>query len=270
MPDSWNGSIGETRRDAARGELLTAGWVAHAVVAGFLASAIMLLGFVIAYGLAALLAGIPLSTNPVAGIVQGWLYALTHNAVTDLGRNYLYLAVAAYLVGGLLWAVVYARFAATRLAGPHWRRGLEFSLVPAAISLVVVLPLLGGGLFGLQLGAGPLPLIGNLLLHALYGIALGVLYGPTGYLSAEDWSPTTVEDRRMLAGAERVAVGGALVGGLLGIGAGLLLLLVGLRGMAVPDVPPAAILLLTVAGGTVLGALAGSLIGPAGSDEPVG
>jgi hypothetical protein len=270
MHDFWNDSLGEARRGTVRGERLAAGWVAHAAVAGFLASAIMLLGFVIAYGLAALLASIPLSHNAIAGVVQGWLYALTHNAVTDLGRDHLYLAVAVYLVGGLLWAIVYARFAATRLAGPHWRRGLVFSLVPAATSLVVVLPLLGGGLFAFQLGAGPLPLIGNLLLHALYGLALGVLYGPTGYLSAEDWSPTTAEERQMLAGAERVAVGGALVGGLLGIAAGLLVLLVGLRGMALPDLPAAAVLLLTVAGGTALGALAGSLIGPADSDEPAG
>lgn len=52
-----------------------------------------------------------------------------------------------------------------------------FSLIPWAFSLVVFLPLVGGGFLGLGLGAGPLPILGNLLLHAVYGVTLGSVLG---------------------------------------------------------------------------------------------
>jgi hypothetical protein len=256
------------RPASARGEPLASGWVTHAVVAGFIASMLMLFGFALAYGLAALLANALPADRPGIGVLQGWLYALTHNPVTDLGRDYLYVAMAAYIVGGLLWAVVYARFAAPRLAGPQWWRGLCFALVPTVVSLVVLLPLLGGGLFGMRLGAGPLPALGNLLLHALYGITLGVMYGPTGYLSAEDGRPATVQERQMLAGAERVAAGAALVGGGVGLAVGVLAVFIGERVTGVLSGPAAGLVLGTVVAGVALGAFAGSLIGLPAEPEP--
>src|ERR671933_647575 len=79
---------------------------------------------------------------------------------------------SAVAVGWWPRAIV-ARFAAPHLRGPDWWRGVQFAVLPAMVSLVVVLPLLGAGLLGLRLGAGPFPLLGNLLLHALYGATLG-------------------------------------------------------------------------------------------------
>ncbi len=261
MNEPWKTRYDEPRGEAVREQPLSHEWLPHALLVGFLASLIMLFGFVIAYGLAALLAVVLPVDQPGVALLRDWLYALTHNPVIDLGRDNFYLALAAYLVGGLFWAVLYAGVVAPRLPGPHWQRGLWFSLLPAVVSLVVVLPLLGGGLLGFDLGAGPLPLLGNLLLHAIYGIALGVLYGPAGYLSAEDWRPTTAEERRVLVSAERVAAIGALVGGLLGVATGLLLLAVGLGAIVLPQAPVAGILLVTIGSGIALGALAGSLAG---------
>ena len=54
---------------------------------------------------------------------------------------------------------------------------MEFALLPWLVSLVIFMPLLGGGILGLSLGAGPLPIVGNLVLHALYGAVLGVVWG---------------------------------------------------------------------------------------------
>ena len=48
--------------------------------------------------------------------------------------------------------------------------------------MIIFLPLAGGGLLGLGLGAGPLPILGNLLVHLVYGVTLGFLYPAFRYL----------------------------------------------------------------------------------------
>jgi hypothetical protein len=48
--------------------------------------------------------------------------------------------------------------------------------VPAAVSLLGVLPLLGAGPAGVGLGVGLMPVIGELVRHLLYGAALGTTY----------------------------------------------------------------------------------------------
>jgi hypothetical protein len=257
---------------AAFRQEVRAGWVPRAIVSGFSASAVMLFGYMIAYGLATLLASVPLTAEKRgADMMRTWLYALTHNPVIDWGVASLYVAVAAYFVGGLLWALVYARLAEPYLRGPGWWRGVVFSLIPAAVSLVVVLPLLGGGLAGMGLGAGPLPLLGNLLLHALYGATLGLIYGPFGDLSAETFQPDTPEEFAAMAHAERTAARAALVGGVIGVAIGLLpALATGLDQQAtVLGVSPVAFMLATVLSGVTLGALVGSLVGLPSMDHEV-
>ena len=51
-----------------------------------------------------------------------------------------------------------------------------FALLPLAFSLVVVMLPLSAGLTGLRLGMGLVPLAGETLRHALYGIALSTSY----------------------------------------------------------------------------------------------
>ena len=153
----------------------------RAILAGFAASTIMLLLFVVAYNLARLLS--VASVLASATVPRQWLANLTHNRLIDAGLADVYVAAAVYLAGGLLWAALYA-LVEPRLRGPAWLRGATFALVPALVSLVIVLPMLGGGLFGAALGAGPLPTLGNLLLHVAYGAVLGLVYGPVGDFDA--------------------------------------------------------------------------------------
>src|SRR5205085_11758532 len=53
-------------------------------------------------------------------------------------------------------------------------------VIPWLFSLALFLPLVGGGFLGFALGAGPLPIIGNAILHLVYGATLGMVYGPAG------------------------------------------------------------------------------------------
>jgi len=150
-----------------------------------------------------------------------WLINLTHNRLIDAGLSDVYLAAGIYLAGGLLWALLYT-LVEPRLPGPAWRRGVLFAMLPALVSLVVVLPLLGGGLFGLSFGAGPLPTIGNVLLHAVYGAILGLFYGPFG-----DRDASTLQRPLPMGGdpagrsyepvAALALLGGLILGGVIGL-----------------------------------------------------
>jgi hypothetical protein len=220
--------------------------LSRAILAGFAASLAMLLLFLVAYNLARLLSAAPILAWPelerpslihpaswVTGRDQAnystdvletprlWLINLTHNRLIDAGLSDVYLAAGVYMAGGLLWALVYT-LVEPRLFGPAWKRGVTFAMIPALVSLVVVLPLLGGGLFGLALGAGPLPTIGNLLLHVVYGAILGIVYGPFGDLDASTLErPAEVDGGASRPSYEPTAalslVGGLLLGGALGI-----------------------------------------------------
>jgi hypothetical protein len=172
------------------------------VLAGFLGTFAMTTVLVAAYGLAS---GIGSSDG---NVVQRWSWALVNNPVAERTADGVVLAIGANLAMGLLLALVYARYVEPRLSGPSWWRGLRFALVPWLLSLVIFLPLMGGGLFGMDVGAGPLPIVGNLILHLVYGAVLGGAYAE----AAEDWLDDTDVDRGNAALAERGAAVGLIAG----------------------------------------------------------
>jgi hypothetical protein len=177
-------------------------WLRAGILAGFLATFAMTIVLVAAYGLAS-------SVGRVDGTaVQRWFWALVSNPVAEQTADRVVLAIGANLAMGLLLALVYARYAEPRLHGPTWWRGMQFALVPWLLSLIIFLPLMGGGLLGLDIGAGPLPILGNLILHLVYGAVLGSAYAE----AAEDWLDDTDVDRFNAAAAERGAALGVVAG----------------------------------------------------------
>src|SRR5437870_3132129 len=92
------------------------------------------------------------------------------------GPGSLLLLVALFCWGAMGWAVLCAFRGADHLRGPAWLRGLLFSALPLAVSVLVVLPWLGAGPLGLGLGLGLLPLAGEVVRHALFGLSLGSAY----------------------------------------------------------------------------------------------
>lgn len=177
-------------------------WLRAGVLAGFLATFAMTVVLVGAYWVGDAIG------NPDGNALQRWSYALVHNPMADRTADSVVLAIGANLAVGLLLALVYARYIEPRLAGSGWWKGLQFSLIPWLLSLIVFLPLMGGGLFGMDIGAGPLPILGNLILHLVYGAVLGLAYAE----AAEDWLDDTDVDRANSAGAERGAALGLVVG----------------------------------------------------------
>jgi hypothetical protein len=167
----------------------------------------------------------------------------------------MYVAAAVFLAGGLLWAVLYGVLFEPRLNGRGWQRGVMFAMIPWLFSLVVFLPLVGGGFLGLSLGAGPLPVIGNLILHVVYGAALGGIYGAVD--SMEERSVRPDDDDVLSASRSQVgAARGILVGLAVGVGLGLLS---ALAPQLTSSMNPLALGLALALIGASFGALVGSL-----------
>jgi hypothetical protein len=195
--DTRSVSITQSSTDAPREDWLRAG-----VLAGFLGTFAMTIVLLIAYWLASAIG------SADGGVIQRWCWALVNNPVAQRTADGVILAIGANLAMGLLLALVYARYAESRLQGPSWWRGMQFALVPWLLSLVVFLPMMGGGLLGMDIGAGPLPILGNLILHLVYGAVLGMSYAE----ATEDWLDDTEVDRINAAAAERGAAVGLVAG----------------------------------------------------------
>lgn len=177
-------------------------WLRAGVLAGFLATFGMTVVLVAAYGLASAVG------RSDGSVLERWFWALVNNPVAQRTADGVILAIGANLAVGLVLSLVYARFVEPRLSGPSWWKGVRFALIPWLLSLVVFLPLMGGGLFGIDVGAGVLPILGNLVLHLVYGAVLGLTYAE----AAEDWLDDTDVDRGNAAAAERGAAAGVVAG----------------------------------------------------------
>ena len=83
------------------------------------------------------------------------------------------LGWAAHFMIGTVLAVLYAALAAPRLPGPPVLRGALFSLLPWLMAQVLVMPMMGMGLFS----SSATMATGSLVGHLVYGAILGVVVG---------------------------------------------------------------------------------------------
>jgi hypothetical protein len=225
------------------------GAVVRALLVGFVASVAMVLGFAVAFVAALILSRLPVP------VVAEWFRGLTSNQLIDVAAPNLYAATAVFFLGGMAWALLYALVFERRLSGTSVRRGVEFALIPCLVSLIVVMPLVGGGLFGLALGAGPLPILGNVILHAIYGAVLGTMWGSAESVIDDPGRQPYGEDLQ----AGRLSEIGAARGLVVGLGVGLLLGVVGANLLAHGSVNPLALIVTIGLSGAAFGGFAGSL-----------
>jgi hypothetical protein len=232
--------------------------LSRSLLAGFLASVAMIVAFSLAFVLALALAKLPIP------VLSDWSRALTSNALIDMAKPNLYTALGVYFLGGLMWAMLYGLVAEGRLRGQSWERGVEFAIIPWLFSLAVFLPLVGSGFIGLSLGAGPLPIVGNAILHVVYGVVLGTVYGPAG--------DSVPDDPRHAAAGDDILNGpnseiGAARGLLLGLGGGVavgVLAVALLSETQVLHLNPLSLVVPVALIGAAFGGLIGSLTQPGG------
>lgn len=93
-----------------------------------------------------------------------------------------------FLIGSVLWGVLYALLYAKLPGASALPKALTFSVLAWLLMMLIVMPMAGQGLFGL--GIGIMAGVATLVLHLIWGLALGVTYrllgGPSG---AEHQSP---------------------------------------------------------------------------------
>jgi hypothetical protein len=217
-------------------------WLPNSLISGFAATFALTVAILSAYWFAR---GVGDATG---SRIERWFYALYDNSITRSTEDAVVIAIGLNLVVGLAWALAYGYFGAPSLSGPSWIKGMVFSLVPWLLSIVVFFPIMDAGFLGRDLGAGPLPVIGNLILHLVYGSVLGSLYA----VDLESWLDDSEEDLQ----TNRVVENGAAIGLLVGAPIGLVL-----AWIVSPTVDEMVGLPIVALLGTILGAALGLLVG---------
>jgi len=80
-----------------------------------------------------------------------------------------------FIVGTLVWGLLFAAFNAVYERGAYWLKGLMFGVFAWVLMMVLFMPMAKAGFFGSKIGIEA-PLV-TLLYHLVYGLVLGVTYG---------------------------------------------------------------------------------------------
>lgn len=181
-------------------------WLSDSLLSGFIATFAMSAALAGAYGVA------NVAGNRDGFFLERWLYHLNHNEITDRAGNSVVTAIAINLAVGLLFALFYGRIEQRIPAARGYQRGMIFSLGLWVASIFIVFPIMNGGVLGLSLDAGPLPVIGNLLLHLVYGATLGALFS----VDLDAWLDRTEEEHFAALDMQRDTMLGVLAGAVVG------------------------------------------------------
>ena len=222
------------------------GWLRDSAISGFFATFALSVVLAAAYGAARAIG------EQSGNQLQQWAWNLAHNPVVQSTEDRIALAIALNLAAGVVFALIYGRFFEPMIHYGPVKEGMLFSLIPFLLSITVFFPVMDGGFLGVDIDAGPLPILGNLIVHLVYGAVLGWIYG-IPLESGIDDSPL---DRAANEAAER----GAALGVPLGAAAGAVIAFA--ISPTLDDLTNTLVVVLVgaVSGGAV-GLLVGSLMG---------
>jgi len=226
-------------------------WLVDSLLCGFAAAFALMVATFGAYWFARIVG------NATGAQLTTWLNHLQDNTLTQSTEDSVMLAIGLNLLVGIGWALLYGYAGAPNLPGPGYLRGMIFALVPFLLSVFVFFPIMDAGVLGKNLGAGPLPVIGNLILHLIYGATLGSLYA----VDLERWLDGSYADLAFNRKAEQFAAIGLVLGAPIG------LLLAWWVAPALRDVAGSAVIGLV---GTLIGASLGMMIGSFAGLEQAG
>jgi hypothetical protein len=134
-------------------------------------------------------------TNSMKGMIAGFIATLVLSALLMLKSslalaphlNIIHLLtqmgsigrVAAwmdhFIVGTVVWGLLFGAFDAVYDKGPYWLKGLGFGIFAWLMMMILFLPLAKAGFFGAKIG-WEAPAV-TLIYHLVYGVVLGATYG---------------------------------------------------------------------------------------------
>ena len=84
---------------------------------------------------------------------------------------------AHFMIGVIGYGLAYALVFSNLKIGGHILRGLTLGIAGWLVMMVVVMPMMGAGLFGLKMPSAMMVPVATLILHAIFGIVLGAVFG---------------------------------------------------------------------------------------------
>jgi hypothetical protein len=82
--------------------------------------------------------------------------------------------IAHFMIGVVL-AAGYVYFLKDKLSGKPAIKGILFALIPFFMAQIMVMPMMGAGLFSMNTGAPMMMVMGSLIGHVVYGAVLGTV-----------------------------------------------------------------------------------------------
>lgn len=135
---------------------MPAGW--KGIIAGFVATLVLSLIFV---------------TFNAMGVLPQLDIVTLIDRLGSIGRIAAW--VDHFIVGMFLWGPIFAGLDSTMdPKWPRWQKGLIFGVIAWFLMMIIFMPVVGGGLFGLQIGI--MEPIGMLGMNLVYGLVIGVVY----------------------------------------------------------------------------------------------
>ena len=122
-------------------------------------------------------AGLAGTTAMTVLVLAGPLMGLSMPGPWESLASFMRVPVAlgwiAHLMVGVVLALVYATLVRPHLRGAPWLRGALFAVAPWLMAQVVLMPMMGAGLFA----GSAIVAIGSLMGHLVYGGVVGATYG---------------------------------------------------------------------------------------------
>lgn len=121
---------------------------------------------------ATLLISLLLYAQKMLGVEPGFdLLAMLARAA---GTNDIIMVwILHFLIGSVMWGLLFAVFS-PHLPGPKWLRGIQFGVLAWLVMMVAFLPAAGLPMFAM--GMGPTIPVGALIVHLIFGVAMGEIY----------------------------------------------------------------------------------------------
>jgi hypothetical protein len=85
--------------------------------------------------------------------------------------------IAHFVIGSIFWGIGFA-IVSPYLPGPYWLRGAIFAVGAWLVMMIVMMPMAGAGVFGL--GLSMMTPMATLVMHVVFGLVLGGVYGLLG------------------------------------------------------------------------------------------